>query len=67
MQPKFKLKSLVVAMGMALVSAPIYAAEEDDAAEDEVVVIVGSRAAPRSVGDSPVPVDVISGDELLCS
>ena len=64
----FKLKSLVVAMGMAFVSAPIYAAEEEaDAAEDEVVVIVGSRSAPRSVGDSPVPVDVISGDELLAN
>ena len=26
--------------------------------------MVGSRGAPRSVGDSPVPVDVISADEL---
>ncbi|MDA9593193.1 TonB-dependent receptor, partial [Porticoccaceae bacterium] len=26
--------------------------------------VVGSRGAPRSVGDSPVPVDVISADEL---
>ena len=30
----------------------------------EEVVVVGSRGAPRSVGDSPVPVDVISADEL---
>jgi iron complex outermembrane receptor protein len=65
---KFKLKSLVVAMGLAFVSAPIYAAEEAEAEdENEVVVIVGSRSAPRSVGDSPVPVDVISGDELLAN
>ena len=28
------------------------------------MVIVGSRAAPRSIGDSSVPVDVISADEL---
>ncbi len=26
--------------------------------------MVGSRAAPRSIADSPVPVDVIGGDEL---
>ena len=32
--------------------------------ESKVMVIVGSRAAPRSIGDSPVPVDVISSEEL---
>ncbi|MFT5450763.1 MAG: iron complex outermembrane receptor protein [Enterobacterales bacterium] len=67
MSNNFKLKSLVVAMGLAFVSAPIYAADEADAEENEVVVVVGSRAAPRSVGDSPVPVDVISGEELLAN
>ena len=39
------------------------AAAETTATLEEVVV-VGSRGAPRSVGDSPVPVDVISADEL---
>lgn len=30
----------------------------------EKIAIVGSRSAPRSVGDSPVPVDIIGGEEL---
>jgi iron complex outermembrane receptor protein len=30
----------------------------------EEVVVVGSRGAPRTVADSPVPVDVLSADEL---
>jgi iron complex outermembrane receptor protein len=30
----------------------------------EEVVVVGSRAAPRSVADSPVPVDVFGADDL---
>jgi iron complex outermembrane receptor protein len=30
-------------------------------------VVVGSRAAPRSVADSPVPIDVISGSELMAN
>jgi iron complex outermembrane receptor protein len=65
MYPNFKKQALCLAIGLSLAStAPIYAA--DDAADDaEVIVVVGSRAAPRSVGDSPVPVDVISGDEFL--
>ncbi len=66
MPNNIKLKSLVVAMGMAFASMPVLAAEEDTN-EDEIVVIVGSRAAPRSVGDSPVPIDVIGGDELLAN
>ena len=30
----------------------------------EKIAIVGSRAAPRSISDSPVPIDIIGGDEL---
>ncbi|CAM3824173.1 TonB-dependent receptor plug domain-containing protein [Rheinheimera salexigens] len=30
----------------------------------EKIAIVGSRSAPRSVSDSPVPIDIIGGDEL---
>ncbi|GAB3033098.1 TonB-dependent receptor plug domain-containing protein [Bowmanella dokdonensis] len=30
----------------------------------EKIAIVGTRAAPRSVGDSPVPVDIIGGEEI---
>lgn len=68
MANNFKKRSLILAMGLALSSAPIYAAEEeqpeDEEEEAQTMVIVGSRAAPRSIGDSPVPVDVISADEM---
>lgn len=44
------------------------AQETPDAAADaesyEKVVITGSRGAPRSLADSPVPVDVLSEDDL---
>ena len=43
---------------------PVIAQAADTTATLEEVVVVGSRGAPRSVGDSPVPVDVISADEL---
>ncbi|MCF2856111.1 TonB-dependent receptor [Pseudoalteromonas sp. SMS1] len=40
-------------------------AREDGANKDiEKIAVVGSRAAPRSVGESPVPIDIIGGDEL---
>ena len=40
------------------------AAVADEAAIDEVVVVVGTRAAPRSATDSPVPVDAIGAEAL---
>ena len=45
-------------------SLPVIAQTAETTATLEEVVVVGSRGAPRSVGDSPVPVDVISADEL---
>ena len=43
--------------------------ESDTAAENEIIeledrVVIGSRARPRSVIDSAVPIDTIRGDEL---
>ncbi|MDQ7048369.1 MAG: TonB-dependent receptor [Enterobacterales bacterium] len=70
MTNNFKMKSLVIAMGMGMtiMSAPTFAADEDAASDDaQTMVIVGSRSAPRSVGDSPVPIDVISAEELLAN
>jgi len=64
---KFKKGALGLAIGLALTStAPVFAADDTDNATDdsEVIVVVGSRAAPRSVGDSSVPVDVIGGEEF---
>ena len=68
MSNKFKLKSLVIAMGMTCVAMPTIAAEPDKKEADiEKIVVVGSRAAPRSIADSPVPVDVVSGKELMAN
>ena len=39
-------------------------ATAEDATIDEVVVVVGTRAAPRSATDSPVPVDAIPAEAL---
>ncbi|NMP15243.1 TonB-dependent receptor [Thalassotalea sp. Y01] len=67
MSRNFKLRHLTLAVGIALGSQPVLAAEEGEAVADEnieQIVVVGTRSAPRSVADSPVPVDVVSGDEL---
>ncbi len=62
--PVFALSTITLA-----VSSSLYAAEGEgdtnkDQEEAESVVVVGSRAAPRSVTESSVPVDVISSKEL---
>jgi len=68
MTNNFKVKSLILAMGMAAASSPIYAEEETTSADEgQTMVVVGSRSAPRSVGDSPVPVDVISAEEMMAN
>jgi len=50
-----------------MAAVPVYAqeAEESAKAEDfEQIAVVGSRAAPRSVADSAVPIDIISDEEF---
>ncbi len=42
-------------------------AAEPAEAEEPTVVVTGSRFARRSVADSPVPIDVIGGDQLEVS
>ena len=67
MSTKFRATTLALAVGVALGTAPVYAAEEADSVEDEKIeriAVVGSRSAPRSVADSPVPIDIVGGDEL---
>ena len=65
MSIKFRTGTLAFAVAAALGTTHAYAA--DNAAKEadvEKIVVVGSRAAPRSIADSPVPVDLIGGDEL---
>ncbi|MCP3675581.1 MAG: TonB-dependent receptor plug domain-containing protein, partial [Gammaproteobacteria bacterium] len=66
MPNNIKLKSLVVAMGLTLGSVPVYAAEDADGADDEaeVIIITGTRRTEKSVGESMVPIDVVTGAEL---
>jgi iron complex outermembrane receptor protein len=67
MMNKFKLKSIVIAMGMTCVVMPAISAEDNGAKNEnniERIAVVGTRSAPRSIADSPVPIDIIGGDEL---
>jgi iron complex outermembrane receptor protein len=67
MSIKFRTTTLALAVGVALGTVPSYAAEEANSVKEESVeriAVVGSRAAPRSVADSPVPIDIVGGDEL---
>lgn len=58
--------STVLLMAAAGFSAQAQDAAAEKKAEENVekIVVVGSRGAPRSVGDSAVPVDVIGADEF---
>lgn len=47
-------------------SAPVLAQAAKNA-DVEKIAVVGSRGAPRSVGDSPVPIDIIGAEELTKS
>ena len=67
MSTKFRTATLTLAVSIALGTAPAYAEESSSNAEVkdvERIAVVGSRSAPRSVADSPVPIDIIGGDEL---
>lgn len=69
MSTKFRTGTLALAVGLALGTAPSFAAGFEEAkkvkAKDvERIAVVGSRSAPRSVAESPVPIDIIGGDEL---
>jgi iron complex outermembrane receptor protein len=44
--------------------SPVFAQEADPDESFEKIAVVGSRAAPRSIADSPVPIDIIGAKEL---
>ncbi len=65
MSIKFKTTTLAIAVSMALGTVSSYAAENNAQVEEvERIAVVGSRGAPRSVNDSPVPIDLIGAEEL---
>jgi iron complex outermembrane receptor protein len=68
MSTTFRTGTLALAIGIALGTAPSFAAgfAEDTVKKESIerIAVVGSRSAPRSVAESPVPIDIIGGDEL---
>jgi iron complex outermembrane receptor protein len=52
------------AASMVASISPVIAQETTDDKDVEKIAVVGSRAAPRSIADSPVAIDIISADEL---
>ena len=61
-------KAVILACSSGLIVSMPAAADEAQTAEKdekiEKIAVVGTRAAPRSIGDSPVPVDIIGADDL---
>ena len=64
----FNKHSIAVACAMAFMgttSTQVYAQANEQAADQtENIIVTGTRVAGRSAEDSPVPVDVISGEEF---
>ena len=65
---KFTYRKALLAGAFALGSVPLagiaQAQESDDEAVQETVFVTGSRGAPRTLTDSPVPVDVFSEEDI---
>lgn len=61
---RFVLAASAAASAVSI--SPVIAQEADASANNNIekIAVVGSRAAPRSVGDSPVPIDIIGSEEL---
>lgn len=63
-----KLALTSTATAGLLLSQSVYAVDDvqTEKAEKNIekIAVVGTRGAPRSIDDSPVPIDVIGGDEL---
>ncbi len=65
MSYKFRAGTIAVAVSLALGSSASFAAPAQVTEQEvERIAVVGSRAAPRSVAESPVPIDIVGADEL---
>ena len=60
--------SLAASLSLGISSVAMAQEESQASAQKEQsvekIAVVGTRSAPRSIGDSPVPVDIIGGEEL---
>lgn len=60
--------ALASSLALGVYSSTALAQDNTEAeAKVEKIAVVGTRLAPRSIADSPVPVDIIDGDELMKS
>ena len=58
------IMSSVMAVSFSVAFSGAAAAQDDETAVQEKVMVTGVRGKPRTVTDSPVPVDVLSEEEL---
>src|SRR5262245_60791844 len=54
-----------LAVTLSILAAPLASAQETEAARKDTIIITGTRVAERSASDSPAPIDVVGGDDLL--
>ena len=67
-RPKMSRRVLPTAIALALLApaayTPMVFAQDSDDARLEEIVVTGARGRPRTVSDSPVPIDVFNEDDL---
>ena len=67
-RPTMAKRVLPTAIALALLApatyTPMVFAQDDSDAQLEQIIVTGSRGRPRTVADSPVPIDVFSEDDL---
>lgn len=66
--------TLALSVSVLALATPAFAqdagtppAQQDEGVTGETIVVTGNRIGGRTVADSPVPIDVIGGDQLLNS
>jgi iron complex outermembrane recepter protein len=68
---RFVARTALSALAVALAASPALAQdaapEEEEVASNPDLVVIGSRRTDRSIEDSPVPIDIIGGDQLASS
>lgn len=65
MTTKFRAAACALAVSTVLGTVPAYADDANASIDfEEKILVVGSRGAPRSIAASPVPVDLVDGEEL---
>ena len=65
MSHKIAMTALVTAISVALTSQTAFSAENNKTEQEiEKIAVIGSRVTPRSVHESPVPIDIFDAENL---